>query len=514
MQSGPINPGAVYGAAADDMELSAASDGAYDSGDVDALLISLVNNMAIARRAAEWLDPRYFTTYLGAEDWQMAVWAALRDILLQSSEDPTAEYLARSSYHFAMRLYGDEDVAGAARAAVLEIVGIPPLREISEGILKHLYSKCVMGPEVQSLMVEARDSQDWAQVMQQLDELKTRRTQNLVDEKAAAEVDAFAVLDRVDIPLHEDTDPIVQSRVVTGLPYMDGVHGGKGIYRGFTTLVAGPTGGGKTVVNYELVASLTSQNLSVGMFATEEDLSVDLEARARLWAACSDITASEWVEAQCDPRRLENGIADAQLMRLRNMRSFLKVYSLDPVTWSCLEAELENHYLINNNTMHDVVIIDWAGPLAEAMVANRECENTHGALERICMWATQRIARRYQCAVVIFHQLQDAAVKKKGIHGKYAKGDTQNCHKMSHHCAAMHVITPRNPDERGRYCGVKTRFDKEGTEVLIQLDYQHGRFLDIGEIFELRAGDIVSKRSDGASQMPGGEKKTRVGDAL
>lgn len=527
IQSGPINPAIEYGSV-DDLNRIAAEaagesttggGGEYDSGDVDALLITLVNNLQYARKIAQWLQPSYLNNYMGAENWQFAIWVALRDLLLQSeSEDPDPLYVARSASTTAMRLYGDERVGTIASAAVLEMTRIRPMREISDRIIKYLYSKCVTRPNVQSLMMEARDAESFDEIFARIENMNLKRAQSIVDEEAAAGADAFESLDYLDRPM--DEGPLVEEshRIGTGVPYIDALHRGEGIYRGFTTLIAGATGGGKSVVNYELIASLTSQNYSVGLVATEEDPSKDPEPRARLWSACTDVTKQEWQAVGCDPRRLEYALPPPQIDRLRRIRSNLTIYRLSPVTWASVISELENHFIINDNKMHDVVVVDWAGPLATDMVASGECSSMHEALENICIWASQHIARKYQCAVVIFHQLADAAVARSGVYGKYGKGDTQNCRKMSQHCAAMHVISQRDPKtDRARYIGAKLRFDKEGVESLIQLDYEHGRFSCIDDVFEIRAGRFVAKKKnkDGAEAMPDASKRrnTKLGEA-
>lgn len=531
-QSGPINPAIEFGSV-DDMNRIAAEaareaaspalapppPGGYDSGDVDALLITLVNSMPYARRLAQWLDPSYLQTFLRAEPWQHAIWAALRDLLLQSEgEDPDPSYLARSAASTAMRLFGDETIGQAASMAVTEMVQIKPMREISDRVVRHLFSKCVTRPQVQSLMLEARDSDSFDAILDRIENMKIERAQSIVDEETSKSVDPFSVLDRLDSPVdNEVEEEEVGSRIGTGLQYIDALHKGQGIYRGFSTLIVGQTGGGKSVVNYELIASLTAQNIKTAMFATEEDPATDMEPRARLWAACTDVTFSEWIEARCDPRRLNRDVPPAQIDRLRKVRNNLDIYRLEPVTWRTLIAELENYYLLHDNTMHDVVVIDWAGPLAVEMVAAKESNALHEALENICIWASRDIARKYQCAVVIFHQLAEAAAKKAGVYGNYAKGDTQNCRKMAQHCAAMHVISPlEDASKRGRYIATKARFDIEGVESLIQLDYEHGRFSPIDEVFEIRANRFVSKgaKHDGALNMPdSNKKKTKLGEA-
>lgn len=513
-QGGPIDPVAVYGSAGTDVQApDEYFDGDYDSGDVDKLLITLLNTPSLARRCAKWFNPEFLQTYLQAEVWQVVVWTSLRDLLLQSQvQFPDPEYLARAAHHTALRTYGDESIGELARTCVLSIHGIEPMPEVTKPIIEFVYNKCVMNPNMQALMMEAKDATDWNEVQKRIEDINLERSRSIVDEKATQSVDPFGVLDRLDKPVEDEAIEELDEhhRIKTGVEYIDAVHGGKGLYRGFTTLVAGPTGGGKTVVNYELISKLTSQGYSVGLFATEEDPSTDMEARARLWAACSDVKVGEWIDAKCDPRRLASQPPPAQIDRLRSIRSSLKVYRLELVTWSALIAELDTYFMLNKERMHDVVIIDWAGPLALDMVANGECRSDHEALERICYWSTINIARKYQCAVVVFHQLADAAVAKKGIFGKYGKGDTQNCHKMSQHCAAMHVITPRDKSGRGRYCGVKARFDPPDTEVVIKLDYDHGRFMDYIGTMTASNGRFMSKNNDKASRMVKG--RSSVGD--
>ena len=480
----------------------------FDDVDVDRLLVAVINNTAFANKLAPWLEADALEQFTGAKPWQIAIWETLRDILIDGEHRDSVHprYLARYVEDTALRRYGDPEQAQLAKQAVLEIDGIQPLIEASIGLIEYLHSKCVMGPEIAALLNELKGTSEWEKVAERVERLKGIRSKDVGGDPEDEQIDPFSALDRLDKPPSQAELDAQNPRITTGVPYIDAIHATKGIYRGFLTLILGPTGGGKTIVSSELAASMSSKGMSVGMFGTEENAAISLEARARLWASCTSIPTSVWIDASCEPALLpeEHRLDEAQLENLRSMRDFVSIYNLEPVTWSAIVTKLDM-YFTKHGKMHDLVIIDWAGPLAKDMIAAKEATAMHEALELICINAYQQIARRYNCAVVIFHQLSDEAVKKKSIFGAYSEGDSQNCHKMAQHCAAVHVISPRDGNNVCRYIGAKMRFDPKGVQTVIRMDYEHTRFNHHADK-EVRGRTFVSKdgpAKDGSSRMMG-----------
>lgn len=437
----------------------------------DLLLITSVQNPAYAKKLATWLEVSHMER-AGALDWQCLIWERMLHLIAETGEVPVAESLAVSVKHFGDRVY-DEDVGTTAAEAVkaMSACAVPPQPDVDE-IATCIREEYVDAFEAEKLYYEAKATGDWDQLAESiLGNISKRRM--AMEEKPFS--DPFGVLDRLDIPVEEDDyQEESTARLLTGT-VLDQLHGGRGIYLGFCSLCLAPTSGGKTVLAYELIGALTAMGKSVGFFATEEDINQASESKSRVFAAVTDIRVDEWIAASNDPRRVSGDrFNDAQLQRLKDVREYCRFYDFpDTPTMAQVEASL-NMYHTDTGRMHDLIILDWAGPLAEEMESQGEANSTHQALERLMLRA-QHIAKKHNCAFLVMQQLAADQCSKKGIWGKYTETDAQNCKKMAQHAAACYIITPRDEGntERGRLIGAKLRFDKKGTEVVTQLDYQY-----------------------------------------
>jgi len=484
--------------------------GSYDDSDVDHILILLINDEGMARKVSKWLDPNYLVDYMHATPWQFVIWVSLRQLLEGATEFPSKEYLQRMVFNTALRMYGDESVAKDAADAVQAIHGITPMFEIANERLTYLYKTCVESPNVQAAVADMNMNQDISDLLERVQQLRNDGLVALAGDESRQQLGAFDILDIMDdegsMELAEQAAE--SARIPTGIPYIDTLHGGKGIYKGYVTMILGPSAGGKTITGCELASQLAAQGRSVGIFGTEENAVKSIEMRARLYAAGTQVSVADWMKAGCHPKMLPDvkpGTPeyDIVIKCLQAMRRQLSLYDIgDNVSWQSIVGNIEGYAARHQGKMHDVVIIDWAGPLAEAMVVEKEASSMHEALERVTMWSFQQIASRYDCAVVLFHQLSTDAQKKKGVFGNYTMNDSQNCTKMAQHCGAVHVISPHNREDRARYIAAKMRFDKGNKENVVKLDYQHTRLHMQDHVAAIGNRFQDSKRTnDGSKKM-------------
>jgi len=357
--------------------------GSYDDSDVDHILILLINDEGMARKVSKWLDPNYLVDYMHATPWQFVIWVSLRQLLEGATEFPSKEYLQRMVFNTALRMYGDESVAKDAADAVQAIHGITPMFEIANERLTYLYKTCVESPNVQAAVADMNMNQDISDLLERVQQLRNDGLVALAGDESRQQLGAFDILDIMDdegsMELAEQAAE--SARIPTGIPYIDTLHGGKGIYKGYVTMILGPSAGGKTITGCELASQLAAQGRSVGIFGTEENAVKSIEMRARLYAAGTQVSVADWMKAGCHPKMLPDvkpGTPeyDIVIKCLQAMRRQLSLYDIgDNVSWQSIVGNIEGYAARHQGKMHDVVIIDWAGPLAEAMVVEKEAEN-------------------------------------------------------------------------------------------------------------------------------------------
>lgn len=449
--------------------------------DVDAIIAGMLKYPDIGSKAAAWLTMDIIDTYSGGEPVQPILVDTIRfsfaDLKQTSVEAPqlvavlphAATYYLSS--HPGLTQTADEIVA-ACLAALETLANFHPSREMVQQILAVLYDEHVKKEQVQAAYQEYLGTDDWQSLMTKI---STIDKDSNIAEGAVITVDPFAVLDEIDIPL-SDSSIVEAPRLLTGT-VLDTIHNGKGMYRGFMSLLLGPTSGGKTIMANNLVASAAAFGLSVGFIPTEESLSDHIEARARLLAACSEVTVDEWLAAGCDVRRLATRPPKEQLDRLSRIRKNCTFYEVNAsMGWHELAAMLEAS-AATMGKMHELIVLDWAGPLSLQMMSTmKNVRDQHVALEMICH-LSKDFAKKYNTTFLIMHQLAAEVCEKKGIFGKYLETDSQNCKKMAQYAAAVYVLSPRDlATDRGRLIGAKTRFDKKGFEIVVHMNYQRSRF--------------------------------------
>lgn len=489
-----------------------------DDSDIDLLLLNAVNSQEFAKQLASWLEPDILYMFPALE-WQHAVWFEVYSCVTKDSGHlPAPDYLAKAVYATAKRLYGpDSDVPSMAAKAVEEMSGITPFLSDALRIAKRMHDVAVKRPTLDNVFEQAKVNQQWDDLAERVNavEEESRSLFAGLDDDAEGERDFLSVLD------HMDEEPLTaeeieqmerERRILTGTP-LDELLRGFGVYKGFVTLVVGPSGGGKTLLNNQLASSLSSKGMSGYFLNTEEDITKSVEARARLFAAATKVSVDEWLEVGADPRLLVRSgkLSEAELDRLRDLRKYIKFPSYDGDGMGSIDdiiERLRTHYSLHQ-WMYDLVVIDWCGPLAKRMVDEHDYVE-HDALERITMLAYQKIAKVYQCAVIVYHQTEDAVLKRKGVFGRYVMGDTQNCHKMHQHTAATIYLSPVDDEMRLRLILTKSRFDPN-VELVCYRDYQRGRLKVLPDMVAMN-GRFVSKNGSTAKKMPGSEGGYRRDD--
>lgn len=281
----------------------------------------------------------------------------------------------------------------------------------------------------------------------------------------------FPFLDSMNIPY--DDDPNVQqreARLKTGTP-LDLLHGSQpGVYRGVASLLLGPTSGGKTVMAYEVITKAAAAGHNVGFFATEEDLEHSQESLSRVLAGVTGIPVSKWVDAKADARLLAGDlVSDKVLTQIRKFDEQTTVFRIG----SDFDADVMEEVIGSCRCRFDVIVLDWAGPVADMAEMSGAASSTHQALERL-MQTAQQVAKRLNCFFLVCHQLAAEKCARTGIWGQYSEYDSQNCKKLAQHAAACYILTPRDEggSEKARLIGAKLRHDVKGTELVVKLDYE------------------------------------------
>jgi hypothetical protein len=240
------------------------------------------------------------------------------------------------------------------------------------------------------------------------------------------------------------------------------------------SLVLGPTSGGKTTLAHHLIAECAMLGHSVGLISTEEDLESSLMAKSRLLAAASGVDTDSWDAARCDARRLKTPLTPVQIDRIKRMRTNTAFYNFKSTpSFEDLANKVIGSAEARGGRQHDLIIIDWAGPLA------KEISSVSHAADHVCLediaYQCQELAKKTGIAVFLLHQLGAEQVKKSSVFGRYTEFDSQNCRKMAAYSGATYILTPADSKLRLRIIGAKMRADVKNFEVVAQLDPTHSR---------------------------------------
>lgn len=449
--------------------------------EIEILVTALMRYESIAKNAMSWLTAEHLDA-----QYPSPLAGLLWDTVLSTLEKEkinkvpkTAEFAKQLFEAIVSDRFDEETAAGLITTGrgVIDAIFAEPEDATKQAsareMLSELHKEFVMQPEMARAFAAASASGDYAELSKVQAKLSAA-TMSISEESVYA--DPLSMLDTLDQPIDGelDADPAAGSRLLTGT-VVDALHGGRGPYRGLMTLVLGPTSGGKTTLTHNIIAESCMLGHSVGLVSTEEDLESSPMAKSRLLAAASGIETTLWDAAGNDARRLSVPLTPAQLDRMKRMRANTKFYNFKTTpTFKDLTDRVEASAEERGGRQHDILLIDWAGPLAKVISQSRKNPSDHECLEHIA-FECQEFAKKTGIAVFLLHQLTAETVKRSGIFGRYTEFDSQNCRKMSSYSGATYVLSPYDKQMRLRLIGVKMRADVKNYEIVAQLDPTRSR---------------------------------------
>lgn len=438
----------------------------------------LVRYESIAKTAMSWLTAEHIDN-LHPSPVAGLIWdAALSTLQAAGSLPKTASFFTQVYEAIVTERYDEakaQELIGIGRSVIASIFEEPEdqtKQTAVRGMLKELHKEFVVIPEMTRAFAAATASGDYAELSKTQAKLSTALA--AISEEGVY-ADPLNTIDDIDKPVstedHKGDD--LGSRLITGT-VLDALHRGRGVYRGFMSLVLGPTSGGKTTLAHNLIAESCMLGHSVGLVSTEEDLETSAMAKSRLLAAATGVSTDDWDAANNDVRRLTKPLTPAQIDRLKRMRASTKFYNFKSTpTFKDLTDRVEAA-AEEIGKLHDLLVIDWAGPLAK-VISQASGEPDHVTLESIS-FGCQEFSKKTGIAIFLLHQLSAEAVKRNGIFGKkYSEYDSSNCKKMAQYSAATYIITPCDKELRLRLIGAKLRADVKNFEVVAQLDPKFSR---------------------------------------
>ena len=272
-------------------------------------------------------------------------------------------------------------------------------------------------------------------------------------------------------------------KLASGVKYFDKATNG-GLSEGEIALVAGVTGGGKTVCTVELVGSQLLMGNDVAWFTYEQPFDQDIMQRLVTYITGYSLDMVRGLEFQMLPDSVRS-----KFMQVANQAAD-KMMAADFSTSEMLdpddpEDDLSGYSIrkrldiwLSQGKSPAYVVVDWLGAAVKNVAGRRGIDigqvTSYIALANEIITDLVQVAKTYKTRVVFFHQL-DPAIKKSPPSRKPTTVELQMMKSITNWVNYAMAIGRRDSNERCWFICDKCR-NGLSSESVLELDGAHAKF--------------------------------------
>lgn len=252
--------------------------------------------------------------------------------------------------------------------------------------------------------------------------------------------------------------------ISSGLAWLDELLCG-GFSPGDSYGVIGPTGGGKSTLCAESTCAMSAQGRKILSIMTEQRFD-EAKMVDRYWALVTGKSCNEFRKHNDQDLFPPELVTPQDRVNMARLES--SVYAYDRREVQCLE-DLE---LLVAQHRPDIFFVDWAGTLADVLMAQRG--NQWNSDRPMCLRAianfVDMLAKKYATAGVVFQQLAPG----RGLNplGKYTHADSFECKSFCQSLGFGLVLSPKDENNVMRVACTKCRWGNTGEKIVL-LDGEH-----------------------------------------
>lgn len=279
-------------------------------------------------------------------------------------------------------------------------------------------------------------------------------------------------------------------RLMLGIPWLDALLGqGAGMVRGSAAAIIAGQGHGKTAFGIQMAVAQAMQHRHALLILAEEGMSRQI--RRRLMACTTGIPTTELERHDHDVRTLEDFLSKhpqhAMLkQKMAAVQEYLHVADFVEHPGGLDEIIHETHALRDRVKDVSYVYIDWAGPIADYMLAHGfrglQLKSRYDALKLIGS-EIAHLAQTTNTIVVISHQMA-SSIFKYGWRHEANNYCAMDCASFTERFKYAFVINPRDP--KSGLCWfkiVKARDDPAGAKCIVRLRGELSQFVDVTKYY-------------------------------
>lgn len=278
-------------------------------------------------------------------------------------------------------------ILAEARDIVQTYVSVPMTPEDIDpprAIIRFVYAKVYTAPRLQEILVSGIDSGNVDTVTRELTELRVSAKTGKIP---------------VD-PFHKNRTKEA-NLLSSGISWFDELIGGS-LVRGDSYGLLAHSGCGKTTLAGQLTMALAAQGRKVLIILTEQTFS-ESKLVDRFWAVATGKECGLFEEYASPDLFPDTLVSPVERAAVAKMSSNIRAFDLRQITsMQDVEEVVAEH-------KPDIFIIDWAGTLAKAMMAQKgnSFDGDRNQCLREIADLTNLISKRHDCTGLVFHQLAE-----------------------------------------------------------------------------------------------------------
>lgn len=268
----------------------------------------------------------------------------------------------------------------------------------------------------------------------------------------------------------------------TGLPWFDELLGGTGgLLRGSGYSCLACTGGGKTTLAHQLGLSFARMGRRVLMFTTEQTFK-ERYLINKLWSCFTGLPFERFQRLRGAEQPPDDLVSPEVKQKLEHLLTNNIWYYDFQTTPGSLE-EIDN---LAHHHKPDLIVVDWAGTLANQLMDNGKYDDMQLATSAVADYM-RNAAVRHSCATLTLHQI--AASMGTNPFRHYDHTMAKDCKSFSVNMAFGLVMTPPDKNKVFQIKVTKCRYGV-GKEQFVRIDPHVSRIVPIdGVVRKGRGGN-------------------------
>jgi RecA/RadA recombinase len=266
----------------------------------------------------------------------------------------------------------------------------------------------------------------------------------------------------------------------SGIPWFDALFGGpKGFLRGSGYTCIATTGGGKTTLAHQLGFSMARLGRRVLCFTTEQTFK-ERRLVDKLWSTATGLPLAKFAALTGTEGPPPELVSPELKARVAEMMSRMHFY--DFATSAGSLEEIDN---LAETHKPDIIILDWAGTLANQLMEDQKYDKLEMALQAVADYM-RNAATRHGCATFTLHQIAGALGTNPFMRLDHT--NAADCRKFSINMGFALVMTPPDKNKVFEVKVTKSRYGV-GQSQYVKIDPTVSRLVPIeGQVRKGKGG--------------------------